>query len=322
MTKVLFFSVNARKRSFYTLLVLLFLSLGAYAQSSTNKQETIYISSAKFSSPLVEKWIAEYTKANPDIRIRPADTNNRNVDLSFVANNESDSVVYASGKTIAYVGRYALLPVTTKDNPVYEQISKKKLGKKEIKNLFFIEDALWEEENSKKNKLQNLITVYSGSGSTSGAVTFASHFGFAPSNLRGKKISGDDIYLLNAIQKDSTGVTFNNLSYIYDLKDRRLKDEIALLPLDVKKEQLEVINSENIDQTLSLLEEQNIELIPVQSIGFAYSKQERKSVKDFLQWVITDGQKFNHEYGFLNLDKKTLAHQKEEIGHQLLTYTK
>jgi ABC-type phosphate transport system substrate-binding protein len=128
--------------------------------------------------------------------------------------------------------------------------------------------------------------------------------------------------LLNAIRKDSTGVTFNNLSYIYDLKDRRLKDEIALLPLDVKKEQFEIISSENIDRTLSLLEEHNIELIPVESIGFAYDKQERKSVKDFLQWIITDGQKFNHEYGFLNLDKKTLAYQKEEIGHQLLTFTK
>jgi ABC-type phosphate transport system substrate-binding protein len=316
MVKVLFFSVNA-------LVTLLFFSLGAYAQSpASGKQEVIYISSAKFSSPLVDKWIAEYTKANPNVRIKAAERNSRNVDLSFVVNNESDSAVYASGKTITYVGRYALLPVTTRDNPVYKQIAKKKLGKKDIKHLFFIEDLYGEEENSKKNKVQDLVTVYSGSGSTSGAVAFASHFGFASSSLRGKKILGDDIYLLNAIEKDSTGITFNNLSYIYDLKERRLKDEIALLPLDVKKDQFDVINSENIDQTLSLLEEQHIELIPVQSIGFAYSKQGRNSVRDFLQWVITDGQKFNHEYGFLNLDKKTLAHQRDELGHQLLTYTK
>ncbi|KAA6346172.1 hypothetical protein EZS27_006295 [termite gut metagenome] len=322
MRKVLFFSVNkrlfsVRKRIIYTLLVFLFISLGAYAQSSANEQGVIYVSSAKFSSPLVEKWIAEYTKLNPNVRIKPADKNNHNVDLSFVANDESDSIAYASGKMIAYVGRYALLPVTTKENPLYERISKKKLGKKDIKNLFFIEDPLLEEENnSKKNKIQDLVTVYSGSNSTSGTVIFASHFGFTPSNLRGKKISGDDIYLLNAIQKDNTGVTFNNLSYIYDLKNRQLKDKIALLPLDLKKEQFEIISSENIDQTLSLLEEQNIELIPVQNIGFAYNKQEKENFDDFLQWIITDGQKFNHEYGFLNLDKRTLAYQKEQIKNQ------
>ncbi|KAA6308942.1 hypothetical protein EZS27_039483, partial [termite gut metagenome] len=174
MRKVLFFSVNkrlfsVRKRIIYTLLVFLFFSLGAYAQSSANEQEVIYVSSAKFSSPLVEKWIAEYTKLHPNVRIKPADKNNHNVDLSFVANDESDSIAYASGKVIAYVGRYALLPVTTKENPLYERISKKKLGKKDIKNLFFIEDPLLEEENnSKKNKIQDLVTVYSGSNSTSG----------------------------------------------------------------------------------------------------------------------------------------------------------
>jgi hypothetical protein len=238
----------------------------------------------------------------------------KKIDLSFVVNDESE---IQADKDVAYVGRYAILPITTKDNPLYEQIVKKKFGKKELSILFFVEDFLSEDSNKKKDLFQNKLTVYTGNGSTSGSHIFASFFGFSPSNFRGKRISGDDIYLLNAIQKDNTGITFNNLSYIFDLNDRQLKDEIALLPLDVKKEQLEALRSENLDETIVLLEEQKVELIPVYNIGVTYN--EKDNVKNFLKWIITDGQKYNHEYGFLNIDEKTLGYQKKHLETNLLT---
>jgi ABC-type phosphate transport system substrate-binding protein len=284
-------------------------------KASDNAQEVIYISSAKFSLPLVEKWIAEYTRQNPKVQIKWVDKeDSREIDLNLVANEDKD---IQADHNIAYVGRYALLPVTSKANPLYEQLTKKKFGKKELKNLFFIEDILVDEGDQKKDPFQNQLTVYSGNSLTSGAVIFASYFGFSPANLRGKRISGDDVYLLTAIQKDNTGVTFNNLSYIYDLKDRQLKDEIALLQLDIRKEQLETLRSENLDETLALLEEQKVELVPIQNIGFVYNA--KGSAKDFLKWIITDGQKYNHEYGFLTLDEKTLVYQRKQLETNLLT---
>jgi ABC-type phosphate transport system substrate-binding protein len=275
----------------------LFAAGGAKA-ADNNDQTVIYVSSAKFTSPLIEKWVSEYVKQHPGVQIKWVDKNSKEIDLSFTANAEPG---IQAGKDIAYVGRYAILPITTRDNPLYEQIAKKKFGKKELKNLFFVEDLLTEEPDGKKDLFQNKLTVYTGNGATSGSLPFATFFGFSPSNFRGKRISGDDIYLLSAIQKDSTGVTFNNLSYIFDLNDRRLKDEIALLPLDVKKEQQEALRSENLDETLALLEEQKVELIPVHPIGVAYN--EKEDVKNFLNWIITDGQKYNHAYGFLSLGK-------------------
>jgi ABC-type phosphate transport system substrate-binding protein len=101
------------------------------------------------------------------------------------------------------------------------------------------------------------------------------------------------------------------------LKDRQLKDNIVLLPLNVKKEQQEIIRSENLDETLSLLENEKIELIPVHHIGFAGDEQ--SDAKDFLKWILTEGQKYNHEFGFLQLDEKTLSYQKKHFGNNLLT---
>jgi ABC-type phosphate transport system substrate-binding protein len=303
------------KLFFLVVFVSVFSAGGLKAADDNQGQDIIYINGEKFISPLVEKWIAEYVRQNPGIQIKWTDKKSKEIDLILVTNDES---ALQSEKDLTYVGRYAFLPVTTKGNPLYEQITKKKFGKKELRNLFFVEeDLLLDDTDKKKSSFQNKLTVYSGNGVASGSVVFASYFGFSPSNFRGKRISGDDIYLLSAILKDSTGVTFNNLSYIFDLNDRQLKDEIALLPLDVRKEQQEALRSENLDATIALLEKQKVELIPVHNIGFAYNEKEQ--VKDFLRWIITDGQKYNHEYGFLNLDEKTRTYQKKQLETTLLT---
>jgi ABC-type phosphate transport system substrate-binding protein len=281
------------------------------------KPRVIYIESAKYTLPLLEKWVTEYNKTNPEIQVEWAAKSSENIDLRIVANVDMDNENFSEdGKTIIYIGRSALLPVTTKENPLYEKIAKKKFGKKDLKRLFFAEDPFGEGD-SPKDKFKEQLTVYSGSSKTSGATFFASYFGQNSSDFRGKKIQGDDIYLLHAIGKDPTGITFNNLSYIYDLKDRQLKDDITLLPLDLKKDQLEIIKSENLDQTISLLENEKVELIPVLNIGLTYDKQ--ADALQFLRWIINTGQRFNHEFGFLQVDEKTLSHQKNLLGDVLLT---
>ncbi|MDR1594417.1 MAG: hypothetical protein LBS43_08055 [Prevotellaceae bacterium] len=271
------------------------------------KARAIYIESGKYTLPLLEKWVTEYNKTNPDVQVKWAEKNAADIDVRVVTNVDAENENDDNSKLITYVGRSALLPVTTKANPLYEQIAKKKFGKKELKRIFFADDP-FEDEDSSKDKFKEQLTVYSGSGKTSGAMFFASYFGQTASDFRGKKIQGDDIYLLQAIGKDPTGVTFNNLSYIYDLNNRQLKNNITVLPLDVKKDQLEVIKSENLDETLSLLENEKVELVPVLNIGFAYD-DEQAGAQHFLKWIITEGQKFNHQFGFLRVDEKTLAYQ-------------
>jgi ABC-type phosphate transport system substrate-binding protein len=281
------------------------------------KARTIYVESAKYTLPLLEKWITEYGKSNPEVQVKQAEKNAENIDLRIIASVNTENGCYSEdGQSITYVGRSALLPVTAKENPLYEQIVRKKFGKKELERLFFDDDPLSDEDSS-KDRFKGQLTVYSGSGKASGATFFASYFGHASSDFRGKKIQGDDIYLLHAIGKDPTGITFNNLSYIYDLTNRQVKNEIALLPIDVKKNQFEVIRSGNLDKTIALLENEKVELVPVLNIGFVGNEQ--ADAKHFLKWIISEGQKFNHEFGFLQMDEKTLSDQKNLMENILLT---
>ena len=123
-------------------------------------------------------------------------------------------------------------------------------------------------------------------------------------NFRGKRISGDDLFLNTAISKDPLGVTFNALSNIFDLKSRHLKGDLSLVGLDLKKD-LENSFSDNgtLDDVLNILENGKPAEITVEKVGIRFNNAD-DAVNHFLQWVLENGTKFNHEYGLLNLDKK------------------
>lgn len=286
-------------------LFLLSIIVASTVSAQESKQNTIYIKSAKFVSPLLEKWIQEYKKVSPETNIQLASkqTQATDIDLSLVLTDSKDRT-----QKISYIGRYAVLPITTANNPLLNELNDKRLNKKRLSELFFEKDLL--DEDSSKSKEKYTATVYSGNNEASIAPIFASHFGYDNSSLKGKRISGDDLFLINAIQKDNTGISFNNLSYIYDTKTRQLKSGLSLLPLDVKKDQREVFST--IDEVIALLENTSVDLIPVESLGFAYTQND-PAVQAFLKWVLSEGQTFNNEYGFLKLPEGTLAQQQKLI---------
>lgn len=281
-------------------------------------RKVIYVESAKVTAPLMQKWISEYSKENPLVEIRIADKKikKEDVTLNVCLNEAYDSI--SPDKDLLCVARYAILPVTCKCNSILTTLGNDRLNKKKLIDLFFNNED--EDDNKKQDK--HCTTVYSGNNNTaSAAVAFANYFGYKPSDIKGKKISGDDIYLLKAIDKDSTGITFNNLSYIYDIDSRQLKKELSLLPLDLKKEFREILNSATIDDLLTLLENQTIDLIPVQNIEIMYSVNDCKETAEFAKWILIKGISYNHNYGFLRPDENTLNLQQQHIQRNYLTST-
>jgi ABC-type phosphate transport system substrate-binding protein len=284
------------------------------------------IEGTKFVHPIIEKWITEYSKVNPDfsISIKTDQENKENTlvlrivsDPLSEENNEKDDIVY--------VGRYALLPVANTRNPLLEKAAKG-LKKKDLIDLVFEKNVL-DEDFDPDEKSKYTATVYTRSSESSTTITLAEYFNQSPERIKGKKIFGDDIYLLNAVQKDETGITFNTLNYVYDLNSRQLKSDISLLPLQLKSKQKEVLESLNIDKVIALLEESKIETIPVEKIGLQISEEysSNREIANFIRWILDHGQEYNHEYGFLNLDRETLVSQKSELeknNKEYLSYSK
>jgi ABC-type phosphate transport system substrate-binding protein len=306
-----------RKVKTLSLIVLIAISSSTSAQTAGATvhpagQETVYIKGVRFTDALLEKWISEYSKAHPGVSLsieEGRDAHEPSIEV-VPSGIRDDNALQAT--TVSF-GKYAVLPIAGKDSALPDELKKKKLNEKRIRELFFEKDVLAEDyEPDKKEKYD--VTVYSGNSSWSVSHSFAGHFGYEASSLKGRKIAGDDIYLNSAVKKDVKGISFNNLNYIFSIESRQLNDGIALLPLDVKKEYAEVLNVQNLDETIALLENKQIDLIPVEELTFVLPENVSPATLQFLEWALSEGQDYIHPFGFLQLDTKTIAQQQKKIS--------
>jgi hypothetical protein len=301
----------------------LVLSLGlsnAWAEgngNSTNETNSSVrtIKSPRFARPLVEKWIEEYAKTEPGVTFQlvKGSGNQDNIDLlvSF-DNQDADTKDFSH---IIYFGETAVLPITARSSEAARLLEGKHLNAKKLKQLFFLNDDF--DEDVKKNKTFEAITVYSGSNATSVASSFAHNFGEESTNFRGKRIAGDDLFLNTAIAKDPLGVTFNTLSNIFDLQSRHLKSDLSLVGLDLKKD-LEKSFTDNgtLDDVLTILENGKPAEVTIEKVGITFNSTDG-AVNRFLEWVLENGIKYNHQYGLLNLDSKVAEAQTKKVINTL-----
>jgi hypothetical protein len=145
------------------------------------------------------------------------------------------------------------------------------------------------------------------------ASSFAHNFGEESTNFRGKRIAGDDLFLNTAIAKDPLGVSFNTLSNIFDLQSRHLKSELSLVGLDLKKEVAGSFSDKgSLDEVLTILENEKPAEVTVEKVAITYNGTD-EAVSRFLQWVLENGTKYNHQYGLLNLNQRELSAQVSSV---------
>jgi ABC-type phosphate transport system substrate-binding protein len=298
------------------ILILLVFHKAAYSQDNSN---SIYVSGEKFTYPLLEQWVTAYTIANPDSKIKLLPKKPGDILPEVELSAEIPGANSRAGENNTfYVGRYTLVPAANRNNPLF--LDRRKIKKQELVSLYF-ESSITDEEQTKQQKATKNIVVYSRENHAQTSKIFSNFYGFEASELKGKKISGDDIYLVSAIKKDTFGITFNSLGNLYDLKSRNLKDGIAILPLDVKADKNNRQISSNIDETIELLENTNQDILPVGNLSLTInttSNRETEILK-FLNWILTEGQIYNHGYGFLNLKGDVISTQLNSISGQLLS---
>ena len=302
------------KKIALTIVVLLSISISnIWAEgNSTNTSSVRYVKAPRFARPLVEKWITEYAKTQPDVEFQIAKgaQNQETIDLNIVFDNQDNNTKIFSHK-IVYFGEFAVLPITASGSEAAKVLEGKHLNSKKLKQLYFLNDDF--DEDVKKIKQFEKLVIYSGSNASSVASSFAHNFGEESSNFRGKRISGDDLFLNTALSKDPLGVSFNALPNIFDLQSRHVKSDLTIIGIDVKKNLEDSFSDKaTLDEIINALENGKISEIAVEKIGVSYNEADN-AVNQFLQWVLTDGTKYNHEFGLLNLDNKLTQIEMEKV---------
>ena len=302
-----------KTRSLLLAAILSFSVLTVWAEGNTTNASSVrYVKAPRFARPLVEKWITEYAKTQPGVEFQIAQGNQSqgNIDLSVVFDNQ-DTKIKDFSHAIVYFGEFAVLPITASGSEAAKVLEGKHLNSKKLKQLYFLNDDF--DEDVKKIKQFEKLVIYSGSNATSVASSFAHNFGEESSNFRGKRISGDDLFLNTALAKDPLGVSFNALPNVFDLKSRHVKSDLTLIGIDVKKNLEDSFTDKaTLDELISVLESGKVSEVAVEKVGVSYNEADN-AVNQFLQWVLSEGVKYNHEFGFLNLDSKVTQAEIDKV---------
>ena len=270
--------------------------------SAEAQTQTVNIKAPGFVRPLVERWIAEYQKINSDLSFQLGQKKDNAI--TFVLEEKGEKK-----EETVFFGRYAIVPFTGKDSEAAALIAKKKLNDKRIKNLLFEKDDLSEE---KSDKLEGKLHIYTGAQSFSVALPYAAAYGLTAADYRGKRIQGDDRFLNKAVGEDAWGLGISAPGNLYDLQSRHLKEQLQVASLDDSKK---IDLTASLDEVLEALETHTVEGIDVEKIGFAFDVNNLQ-LNRFVNWVLTEGQQYLHEYGLLTLSQKELITQQRSLHTQ------
>lgn len=288
--------------------------LAAFNSSAqTVVQDSVIITGVRFSYPLVQQWIEEYKKENPDARIRIETrtvTDPAKYDLLIEAYEHDKD--FKEQRNYVSVGRYALVPIANAQSPIAGEFGEKGLTERLIKQIFFHDIYAEKEKDVKSN-----YTVYTRLQKAGAPITFARYFGFEQQNIKGKAIGGADEHLLKALQKDNSAITYSTLGLIFDTQSRKVNEGVAVLPVDLdgngritKDERVYA----NLDVAIETLEGAKVKNVPVGDLHLSVQKTSTNTeAQKFLLWVAANGQGSLHKYGFLNPDLRKLESDREKL---------
>ena len=162
------------------------------------------IKSPAFAQPLVEQWVKVYNEMHPDQTISMA-AKGAEADIQVVVSQQQAKQL---GNTNATFGRYAILPFTQEGSEAAATFGTKRYSKSKIEHIYFNiddeEDEFGDYANANKG-----MTIYSGNSQATVANSFAEYYGQSATAFRGKRIQGDDRFVINAVSRDQKGLAFN-----------------------------------------------------------------------------------------------------------------
>ena len=315
----------------------LFIMLSAYSHAQTSANGRVLITGSRFTYPLVEQWMAGFKKVYPEVEVRilprggaSADSGNLIINAHKLLPTE-----IKPNYTVVNIGKYAILPIVNPNSAFAREHVARGIREKEIKQYFFQEydgfhDDSREAKEAKKRKAKtnHEPVIYTREQKACVPQAFANFYGHNQENIRGKGITGEDKHMIPAVKKDTNGLSYNVLNWVYDLNTRKAIEGIAVVPIDFndngKLDENETIY-ENLDELISKIETGKVPEIPVEYVNIQYPAQfndKTENLKLFVQYILNEGQKLNHQYGFLDFEPENLAKQKEVAEASFQTRSK
>jgi phosphate transport system substrate-binding protein len=318
----------------FAIMVLLTIGIVSNCGCLGKNENTIKIEGAFALTPMMEKWKLEYRKIHPEINM---DINSNGAgagmadallgiaDIGMVS-REINNTEIEQGAFWVSVVKDAVVATINSDNPVLEEILEKGVTKQQFKDIFITRNiTTWGQLVGNESLSDDPIVVYTRSDSCGAAETWAKYLGkykqndltnaLSNPNLPGAAVNGDNS-LAAAIQGDEFGIGYNNIGYVYTnkLADNTVvpADGIIPVPIDLNENGM-------IDENESIYANRNSIVTAINN--YVYPSPPARPlhlvtlhnftgiVKDFVYWILTDGQQYVLDTGYVPLPPETIIDQ-------------
>jgi ABC-type phosphate transport system substrate-binding protein len=164
---------------------------------------------------------------------------------------------------------------------------------------------------------QYAINVYTRSDACGAGQTWAEYLGnYNQEDLKGTAVYGDP-GLAEAVKKDPSGIGYNNLNYAFDMNTGKVVSGLRVIPIDIN-ENGRLDADENFYATKAeLMHAIGIGLYPsppARDLNLVTNKEFTGLSKEFVRWILTDGQQYVEEVGYIPLPQEKIQNGLSKLG--------
>jgi len=284
---------------------------------------TVSISGAFALYPITVKWAEEFQKLNPDVTIDISaggagkgmtDALSGMVDLGMFSRGISDEEK-AKGVWWIAVTKDAVLPTVNAKNPFIAQLLEKGLTRQQFIDIFITGKIKTWGECLGTNNTQK-INVFTRSDACGAAEMWGKYLGKNQEGIQGTGVFGDP-GIADVVKKDIYSVGYNNVIFVYDFKSRKKYEGMEIIPIDLDANG-KIDDNERfyatIDDIMKAIQENKFPSPPARDLYLvSKGKPQNVACAAFIKWILTDGQKFVKEAGYVELTKEKIDLELEKL---------
>lgn len=303
---------------------------GAAQPAGEELKGTITISGAFALYPMMQKWTDEFSKLHPGVQFDLSaggagkgmtDALNGAVDIGMVSRAITAE---EEGKGAFWVScvKDAVFVTVNEKNPVLADLQKQGLTQEMLAKIWISNEVTTWGQVVGKPEITDSINVYTRSDACGAADIFAKFLG-------GSKAVQDDLQgtaktniavnadpgLLDAVVKDPLGIGFNNLNYAYDAQTG-----VAVVGAQVVSIDANGNGTVDPDETYTT-QKAAMDAVatgkypspPARAENLVTLGKPTGLVLAFIQWILTDGQQYDAEAGYVPLLPDQLQEQIDKL---------
>jgi phosphate transport system substrate-binding protein len=283
---------------------------------------TVSISGAWALYPMVVRWAEEFQKLHPDVQFDisaggagkgMADALANAVDIGMVSRAIYPEEV-AKGAFWVSVVKDAVFVTINEQNPVWADLQQKGMTQEAFVGVYITGEITTWGQAVGRPEVTDPIHVFTRSDACGAADTWAQYLGKKQEDLKGVAVYGDP-GLLDAVVKDPLGIGYNNLNYAYDMDTGKPVGGARVISIDVNGNgQVDPDETyDTKDQAVNAVATGHYPSPPARDLNLVTNGKPAGLAAAFIQWILTDGQGFVGEAGYIALPQDKLEGELKKL---------